>query len=364
MFGHLPEQTVDIEGGTWKVSKWRHPHIESAVDLEALTDAVLTAALPWTSIGRDGGLSQRLRSGRRQIQVLSLDRENGIEAKPFPKLWICPGCGRVHKHILSQCRCGSKGRRGQVHFVSYCSQCGELDEPPIVRCDEHHEIAIRFPGSMSASDIIQSCPICTKKLRTGFAGKKCRKCGAVMMAQVHRAASVYTPRTVAIVNAATRDQIERIERAGGASRALEWILSGMRTRSIEQSPTGENTLRSILTAQKLSSDLIDELIRRAKEKGEIASGEGWTVPPNIKTDAEKEARSIAIALLDARQTVADLVVNGPKGLRPVYLRGLVCSGWARDYRVRRSLSDAHRQFWIYPRVSEQPGRKCTSALHE
>jgi len=76
---------------------------------------------------------------------------------------------------------------------------------------------------------------------------------------------------VAIVNAATRDQIERIERAGGASRALEWILFGMTTRSIEQSPTGENTLRSILTAQKLSPDLIDELIRRAKEKGEIAS---------------------------------------------------------------------------------------------
>lgn len=153
MFGHLPEQTVDIDGGTWKVSKWRHPHIESAVDLEALTDAVLTAALPWTSVGQDGGLGERLRAGRRQIQVLSLDRENGIEAKPFPKLWICPGCGRVHKHILTQCPCGSKGRRGQVHFVSDCSRCGELDEPPIARCDVHDEIAIRFPGSMSASGI-------------------------------------------------------------------------------------------------------------------------------------------------------------------------------------------------------------------
>src|SRR5215472_2419574 len=103
------------------------------------------------AVGRDGGLGERLRAGRRQIQVLSLDRENGIEAKPFPKLWICPGCGRVHKHILTQCPCGSKGRRGQVHFVSDCSRCGELDEPPIARCDVHDEIAIRFPGSMSAS---------------------------------------------------------------------------------------------------------------------------------------------------------------------------------------------------------------------
>jgi hypothetical protein len=320
MFGHLPEQTVDIEGGIWKVSKWRHPHVESAVDLEALTDAVLIAALPWTTAARDGGLSERLRAGRRQIQVLSLDRENGIEARPFPKIWICPGCSRIHRHVVANCPCGSKGRRGQLHFVSYCSECGELDEPPIVRCDAHNEVALKFPGSMSASDIIQSCPTCSKKLRTGFAGKKCRKCGNVMMAQVHRAASVYTPRTVAIVNAATRDQIERIERAGGASRALEWILSGMKTRSIEQSPTGEDTLRSILTGQNLSPDLIEELIRRAKERGEIASEQQWAVPPSVKVDAEKEARSVAIALLDARQTVADLVACGPEGLRSIYER--------------------------------------------
>ena len=81
------------------------------------------------------------------------------------------------------------------------------------------------------------------------------------MAQVHRAASVYTPRTVAIVNAATRDQIERIERAGGASRALEWILSGMTTRSIEQSPTGEATLRSILA--RIAVDRHTEHLRHA-----------------------------------------------------------------------------------------------------
>jgi hypothetical protein len=92
----------------------------------------------------------------------------------------------------------------------------------------------------------------------------------------------------------------------------------METKSIEQSQTGEETLRSILTAQRLSADLIDELIRRAKERGEIASGSSWTVPAAVKTDAEREARSIAIALLDARETVADLVANGPRGLRTAY----------------------------------------------
>jgi hypothetical protein len=139
-----------------------------------------------------------------------------------------------------------------------------------------------------------------------------------MMAQVHRSASVYTPRTVAIVNAASRDQIERIERAGGASRALEWVLTGMKTRSIEQSPTGEDTLRSILAGQNLSPDLIEDFIRRARERGEIASQSATPVPNSVRELSEKEARAIAIALLEGRQTIGELLANGPKGLRDIY----------------------------------------------
>lgn len=67
MFGHLPEQTVDIEGGIWKVSRWRFPRVESAIDLDALQEAVLVAARDWSAIARDGGLGEKLRSGKRRI---------------------------------------------------------------------------------------------------------------------------------------------------------------------------------------------------------------------------------------------------------------------------------------------------------
>jgi hypothetical protein len=318
MFGHLPEQTVDIDGGIWRVQRWRHPHVENAIDLEALQEELLTAAREWSALNRDAGLGEKLRSGKRRIQVLSLDRNNGIEVGPFPKVWICPDCGRVHRNVVGKCSCGNQSRRDQLQFVSYCAACGELDEPPIIRCDAHNEVTLKFPGSMSAADIKQECPVCSKVLRSGFAGKKCRRCGRGMMAQVHRAASVYSPRTVAIVNAATKDQLDRFDRAGGSAHALEWVLSGMTTRSVENSLAGPDTLRAELTEKKISPDLIEELIRRAQERGEITSSAKWPVPPTVKPDAEKEARSIALALLDSRQTVDDLVTRGPKGLRPIY----------------------------------------------
>ena len=147
------------------------------------------------------------------------------------------------------------------------------------------------------------------------------------MAQVHRAASVYTPCTIAIVNAATREQIERVDRAGGSPHALEWVLLGMTTCSVEQSQTGADALRADLASKKLSQDLIEELIRKAQERGEIAPTTRWPVPPNIKADAEREARSIALALLDSRQTVDDLADHGPKGMRSIY---------AKDYRASLS----------------------------
>jgi hypothetical protein len=323
MFGHLPEQTVDIEGGIWKVTRWRYPHVESAIDLDALQEEVLTAAREWSTLGKDGGLSEKLRSGKRVIQVLSLDRDNGIEVNPFPKIWICPDCGRVHRSVIGKCACGLQSRRDQLQFVSYCSDCGDIDEPPIIKCDIHQDVTIRFPGSMSAGDIKQQCPVCSKPLRSGFAGKKCRRCGKGMMAQVHRAASVYTPRSVAIVNAATREQLERLDRAGGSAHALEWVLSGMTTRSAEQSLAGPDSLRADLTAKKISPDLIEELIRKAQERGEVASTSKWPVPISVKVEAEREARSVALALLDSRQTVDDLAVRGPKGLRGIY---------GKDYR--------------------------------
>lgn len=318
MFGYLPEQTVDIEGGVWKVQKWRRPHLERAVDTNVLRDAVLNLAQEWSRLGRDQDYASKLRSGRRQLNVLSLDRANGVEAAPFPRIWICSECRRVHRNIMASCPCGKKARKASLQFVSYCRNCGDVDEPPILRCSAHNEVAIRFPGSMSATDIIQYCPTCDSRLRSGFAGKKCKRCGSQLTAQVHRAASVYTPQFVAIVNAATRDQIERLERAGGSAKALQWMLQGMKTRSMEESPAGEESLRAALSAQNLSSELIDQFVEAARNRGEIPEVKAVSVPEEARVRAEAEARSVAMALMSSRQTISDLIKTGPVRLRPIY----------------------------------------------
>src|SRR5207253_742612 len=112
-----------------------------------------------------------------------------------------PQCRRVHTNVTARCKCGAEGRRAQLYFVSYCKDCGTLDEPTIFRCPTHGETAIKFPGTMAAGDIVQSCPQCSWKQR-GFIGKRCSTCSRPLSAQVHRSSSVYTPRSIVLVNAA------------------------------------------------------------------------------------------------------------------------------------------------------------------
>ena len=139
MFGHLPQQTVDINQGVWRIDRWRNPQVERAIDVEALRDEVLAAAQPWIAAERDGRYGELLRAGRRPLVVHSLDRDNGVEALPFPRLWLCANqdCRRVHTSPISDCACGSRGRRAQLHFVAYCSDCGAQEEPTIFRCPTH-----------------------------------------------------------------------------------------------------------------------------------------------------------------------------------------------------------------------------------
>ena len=50
LFNHLPEQTVDINRGVWKVSRWRDPARERGVDIAALTAEVLAQAGPTVAV--------------------------------------------------------------------------------------------------------------------------------------------------------------------------------------------------------------------------------------------------------------------------------------------------------------------------
>lgn len=47
LFGHLPEQTVDADGGIWKVKRWNDTKVESTIDTGALREELIRAASAW-----------------------------------------------------------------------------------------------------------------------------------------------------------------------------------------------------------------------------------------------------------------------------------------------------------------------------
>ena len=60
LFGFLPEQTVDVKGGIWKVAKWHANQIVD-IDAEALRRALISAASPWEAAGLGGNFRGGLR---------------------------------------------------------------------------------------------------------------------------------------------------------------------------------------------------------------------------------------------------------------------------------------------------------------
>lgn len=318
MFGYLPEQTVDINRGIWRVRSWRDAPTERNVDAEALRIEIQKQAKPWSDLGRDHGLAQKLESGRRALVLCSLARDRGVDVEPFPKLWICPPCKRVHRKAVGSCSCGATGTRNQIHFVCYCRECGSLEEPPIAACPTHRETRIRFPGTMAADRIVQDCPICSRELRRGFVGKRCSNCGQQMTPQVHRASSVYTPRSVAVVNPPTVSQRERIDNAGGGLRALSWVVAGMKTRWMDEAAPGPDAMRRMLRANGLSDALIERIVREAIESGEVEEDLSGVISSCMQERMQQEARHIAVAFSASRMQLSDLVAETPHGLRQTY----------------------------------------------
>lgn len=318
MFGHLPEQTVDINRGVWRVDRWRDTRRERGVDFSALKREVIVQAKPWSDRHRDGGFASMLSSGKRVLEVQSLARDRGIVVEPFPKLWLCPKCKKVHRSAAGHCSCNAEGMRNQIHFVCYCRECGSLEEPPVSRCPTHNETRITFPGTMSADRIIQDCPTCKRELRKGFAGKRCPVCASTMDAQVHRAASVYTPRSVVVVNPPSEASRERIANAGGPPRALQWVLEGMQASWIDKCAPGPDAMRQTLLGQGLKPELVESIIAQAIEAKQVSPDASSLVPATIVGQAEQEAHHIAVATASGRKTQKQLVATAPAGLKPIY----------------------------------------------
>lgn len=326
LFGFLPEQTVDVKGGIWKVTKW-HANPILDIDADALRRALISAASPWEATGQDGNFIKALRSGV-DVRVHSLDRERGVTVEAFPKKWRCKSenCGRLHDSPTSTCPCKTRSRHGQLPFVLFHDACGEIREPYYPTCPQHGQVRMRLPGTANPNEIKLSCPACDRALPSTFLFTKCR-CGLSgarakgdqMEFNVHRAAAVYTPRDVVLINPASKAQARRLADAGGDRAALTWVAEGMSAEWVDRMEGGEAVaIRREFERLGLSADRIAAAMAAAgvqeKQLAEVQC------PPLVAERARTEAGQIALATSEARLTVDELLSRAPTSLEERYAK--------------------------------------------
>jgi hypothetical protein len=303
LFGYLPEQTVDLSGRVWKVLRWNQP-IPQSVDDTTLREELIRQASAWERNGRDGDFVRDLRRGFSTV-LYTLNYASGVRVEEFPHVWICKECNRVCATNSGHCACGVR-RWGQFHFVGY-HDCGVLREPWFPTCDVHQQARIRFPGTASAAEIILECPDCGRILRRGLGMPNCSCGNGRITFTVHRAARVYTPRSIVIVNPPTPERIRELREAGGSTRALQWVANGMRTRSARDLGRTRSSFLRQLLEQGFDPKSAESLASQAREMGQVSDDDmPVDLPEPYRAEAEAEAVKIALATLESRVQLADL----------------------------------------------------------
>jgi len=304
LHGFLPGQTVDLNGGIFKVSEWRTPRYLQ-VDKETLRNELLRLARPWEVNETDAGFGKRLRRGE-PFSVVSLDRRNGVAVERFPQVWQCRSCNRVTTKRSGTCKCGAESW-GQLHFVGYHS-CGRIQEPYIPLCPAHKDCKIVFPGSADASQIRFECPVCSRLLRQGFGFPQC-DCGRGQINHnVHRAASVFSPRSVAIVNAISPERLEQVRSAGGRERSLAWVVSGMPSGGTTEGIVDKGALIAQLVGQGFDEAIAKQMADIAQTGGQVAETAATDGLGPAQTQlALDQAVTIVSATGESRRTVEDLI---------------------------------------------------------
>lgn len=306
LFGHLPEQTVDADAGIWKVKRWNDARTEGAIDPVALRDELQRAIYPWTEASNDGGMASDLNRNR-AIYVKSLNKEAGVSCEPFPRLFVCNACKRLHDDATGACQCGSTSRRGQLGIVGFHDKCGTVKTPYVKKCPKHGQRAVRFPGTASATELLFYCPVCKEPIQRGFgAACDCSEGGALSFT-VHRSGRVFTPHGITMINPPRREIVQRIDIAGGGARALEWLFDGMTARRLTESQAtgGADALRQTLRDQGFSESVVEAMVAAMPPESRVPDAE-HNIPPKILELARAEARNIALAMFESRQTISDL----------------------------------------------------------
>jgi hypothetical protein len=308
LFGFLPEQTVDLQGSIWKVDRWHTLPTTSRVDVTSLRSELRRLAGPWRATNRDGGFVTDLDRGR-ELTVLQLDKTRGVEVGVYPRIWKCKTCSRISTDSSRECRCHSL-KFGQLPFVGYCKECGDLRPPFIPRCKTHNDVAIRLPGTSSAREIVFYCPVCNAELRRGFGSPNCQCGNGRLTYNVHRAASVFTPRTFVLVNPPSPEKIKVIGQAGGPARALAWVVDGMVERGVEATRPTRDSLRSQLEAQGFDRATIELMLRAAEGSANLrAATDDLSLSQPAAEAAQAQAVTIALAACESRQLIGDLCAS-------------------------------------------------------
>ena len=308
LYGFLPEQTVDMKGGIWKVRKW-HTQPVHDVDTDALRSALISNASPWEQTNRDGDFVRRIRANAR-VRVEELDRERGVLVESFPKTWKCDKCNRLHDTPFKKCKCGNN-RHGQLPFVLFHDACGAIREPWYPRCKTHDDARISLPGTTSLYEIRLDCPECNRVLPASFLNSKCRcgvpgKDGDRMEFNVHRGSNVYTPRGIVIVNPPSKKQSRRLAQAGGGVTAAIWVAEGLSADWVDKMEGGKAAgLRRTLKETGLDDETIEKMVEQSGlDDTALVPLKGSQA---VLTRVETEAQSIALSMSETRQTLDQLI---------------------------------------------------------
>lgn len=326
LYGLLPEQTADLQGGIWKTVEWRDP-IPVDVDEAAIRQRLEAEILGWT---KDQGAVRASRA--LDVEVVKVNESRGVKVERFPEIYICRRCRRVESTGARDCACGAHNLWQQSHFVGY-HECGRLEEPRIPRCDRHNQVSMDYQPTIDASKILFRCPVCDKHLHRGFPFRRC-PCGRrwgkrgshALAFTVHRSASVYSPQSFVVINPGNKRRLIEITEAGGPRRALTWLLNGM----IEDRPSERRhttgSLVDQLVASGVSRAVAEQMASLAANHGELTSeddlGPLGTAPSDRLLRAEREATDLALATFDGRVRVTDLLTDGvPPAMRDRYSNG-------------------------------------------
>jgi len=111
-----------------------------------------------------------------------------------------------------------------------------------------------------------------------------------------------------MINPPRREVLNTIEQAGGGERALEWILDGMLGRNLTDSAPVRNpdSLRKILEDRGFDTATIAAMVAAMPPTSSVTTRPPLPLTPTLKSEAERQAKQIALATFESRVTLADL----------------------------------------------------------